>query len=70
MYSEPSDLCYLQECKMYPGSNGITFHVLKLRDIEGTEEITYAMWDNGNLIKKTVSISFGSSSTFGLNHEG
>ena len=57
MCSEPSDLCYLQECKMCPGSNGITFHVLKLQDIEGTEEITYAMWDNGNLIKKTVSIS-------------
>ena len=42
---------------MCPGSNGITFHVLKLQDIEGTEEITYAMWDNGNLIKKPVSIS-------------
>ena len=39
MCSEPSDLCYLQECKMCPGSNGITFYVLKLQDIEGTEEI-------------------------------
>ena len=34
MCSEPSDLCYLQECKMCPGSNGIKFHVLKLQDIE------------------------------------
>ena len=42
---------------MCPGSNGITFHVLKLQGIEGTEEITYAMRDNGNLIKKAVSIS-------------
>ena len=50
--SEPSDLCYLQECQICPGSNGITIHVLKLQDIEGTEEITYALWDNGNLIKK------------------
>ena len=50
MCSEPSDLCYSQECKMCPDSNGITLHVLKLQDIEGTEEITYAMWDNGNLI--------------------
>ena len=57
MYSDPSDLCYLQECKICPGSNGITIHVLKLQDIEGTEEITYAFWDNGNLIKKTLSIS-------------
>ena len=57
MCSEPSDLGYLQECKMCPGRNGIMFHVLKLQDIEGTEEITYATWDNGNLIKKTVSIS-------------
>ena len=37
--------------------NGITIHVLKLQDIEGTEEITYALWDNENLIKKTLSIS-------------
>ena len=58
MCSEPSDLCYLQECKMCPGSNGITFHVLKLQDIEGTEEITYAMWDNGNLIKKQCQFLF------------
>ena len=42
---------------MCSGSNGITFPVLKLQDIEGTEEITYAMWDNGNLIKNTVLIS-------------
>ena len=42
---------------MCPGSNGITFHVLKLQDIEGTEEITYAMWDNGNLIKNN-SVNF------------
>ena len=55
--SEPSDLCYLQECRICIGSNGITFHVLKLQDIEGTEEITYALWDNGNLIKKAVPIS-------------
>ena len=57
MCSEPSDLCYLQECKICRGSNGITIHVLKLQDIEGIEEITYALWDNGNLIKKTLSIS-------------
>ena len=57
MCSEPSDLCCLQECKICPGSNRITIHVLKLQDIEGTEEITYALWDNGNLIKKTLSIS-------------
>ena len=57
MCSDSSDLCYLQECKMCSVSNGITFHVLKLQDIEGTEEITYAMWDNSNLIRKTVSIS-------------
>ena len=50
--SEPFDLCYLQECKICPGSNVITFHILKLQDIKGTEEITYALWDNGNLIKK------------------
>ena len=55
--SEPSDLCYLQEYKICPGSNGITFHVLKLQDMEGTEEITYVLWDNGNLITKTVPIS-------------
>ena len=30
------------------------FHVLKLQDVE---EITYSLWDNGNLIKKTLSIS-------------
>ena len=35
----------------------MTFHVLKLQDIDGTEEITYDLWDNGNLIKKTVLIS-------------
>ena len=58
MCSEPSDLCYLKECKMYPGSNGVTFHVPKLQDIEGTEEITYAMWDNGNLIKRSVNFCF------------
>ena len=52
MCSEPSHLCYLHECKMCPDSNGITFHILKLQDIEGTNEITYAMWDNGNLIKQ------------------
>ena len=56
MCSEPSDLCYLQECKIFPGIKGITFHVLKLQDIDGTEEITHALWDNGNLIKKTASI--------------
>ena len=54
--SEPSDLCYLQECKICAGSNGITFHVPKLQDVEGTEEITYSLSDNGNLIK-TVPIS-------------
>ena len=57
MCSESSDLCYLQECKICPGSIGITIHVLKLQDIEGTEEITYALYDNGNMIKKTLSIS-------------
>ena len=57
MCSEPFDLCYLQESKICPGIKGVTFHVLKLQGIEGTEEITYALWDNGNLIKKTVSIS-------------
>ena len=31
-----SDLCYLQECKICPGSNGITIHVFKLQDIKGT----------------------------------
>ena len=36
MCSEPSDLCYLQECKICPGIKGITFHVLKLQDVEGT----------------------------------
>ena len=45
------------ECKICPGSNGITIHVLKLQDIEGTEEITSALWENGNLIKKTLLIS-------------
>ena len=25
--------------------------------MEGTEEITYVLWDNGNLITKTVPIS-------------
>ena len=58
MCSEPSDLCYLQECKMCPDSNGITSHVLKLQDIKGTEEITYAMWDNDNLIKKQCQFLF------------
>ena len=57
MCSEPSDLCYLQECKICPGNNGITIHVLKLQCIEGSEEITYALWDNGDLIKKTLSIA-------------
>ena len=57
--SEPSDLCYLQERKICPGSNRITFHVLKLQDIEGTEEITHALWDNGNLIiKNSASFCF------------
>ena len=41
MCSEPSDLYYLQEFKIFPGIKGITFHVLKLQGIEGTEEITY-----------------------------
>ena len=50
MCPEPSDLCYLQECKICPGIKGITFYVLKLQDVEGTEEITYALQDNGNLI--------------------
>ena len=57
MYSEASDLCYLQECKIYPRIKGITFHLLKLQDIEGTEEITYAVWGDGNLIEEIVSIS-------------
>ena len=57
MRSEPSDLCYLQECKICPTSNGIPIHVLKLQYIEGTGEITYALWDNRNFNKKTLSIS-------------
>ena len=51
MCSEPSDLYYLQECKMCSGSNGITFHVRKLQDIEGTEEI--------NLINLKMNFRFG-----------
>ena len=33
-------------------SKPITFNVLKLQDVEGPEEFTYALWENGNLIKK------------------
>ena len=43
---------------MSPGSNGITFHVLKLEDIEGTEEITYASGTTVTCLKKQCEFLF------------
>jgi len=54
--SEPSDSCFLQECKDCPGGAGITLELLKLKQ-NCEDEITFALWDNGNLIKQTVSLT-------------
>ncbi|WP_316206557.1 hypothetical protein, partial [Escherichia coli] len=44
--SEPSDSCFLQECKDCPGGAGITLELLKLKQ-NCEDEITFALWDNG-----------------------
>lgn len=51
----PSDACWLQECQECQGSEGISVESLNLDDCD-SQEIHYAMWENGFLIKKTTPI--------------
>ena len=57
VYNPPTEACFLQNCTLYPGVKGITTQVLRLPDESKEEEIVFTVWSNGELIKKTTSIS-------------
>ena len=51
----PSDACWLQECQECQGSEGISVETLHLDDSD-SQEIQYAIWENGFFIKKMTPI--------------
>ncbi|CAH0546996.1 unnamed protein product [Brassicogethes aeneus] len=49
--------CVLQECEKCPGPGVITLELLGFsEDIDENDDITYAAWEDNNLIKKTTTI--------------
>lgn len=55
--SNSSEQCFFQECTACPGSEGISLNLFGLETINEHEEIVFAMWQNGQLVKKTLTIS-------------
>ena len=48
--ADASDECWLKECLECPRQSGISIQKLGLQETE--DEITCALWENGDLIKK------------------
>ncbi|CAN8011877.1 unnamed protein product [Ixodes pacificus] len=50
--SSPSPKCFLGPCERCPMGDGLTMDSLAVTD---EDEVTFALWERGDLIKKTVS---------------
>lgn len=55
--SSATESCYFQECDSCPGVKGMTFDLLGLDELNIEKDITFAVWNKGNLETRSVSIT-------------